>query len=357
MLGMCLLQSLVRLDLSHNELIRLEDAAFATLPRLSFLDLSHNKELEVNGRAFIGLENTLLELKLQNISLDVAPELTLNRLQSLNLAFNELPTIPQQMAENLTSLKKVDLSYNDLTMIPEMIKSLPELRSLSLSGNPITIMTNTTFYGVAEDLSELYLSNLDLNDFETGTFNHLYLLRTLELSAYPGIQKFNIPRLVEHSLNLRTLILHGPQPREETSLAHRVTEGFKEISALVSPRFANMPASDFSREMNGNLPSKLRKVVFEGHLLNKIAEDVLKGIQSPVLHVVFKNTTLSSLPDRLFSQLEHVRNITVDFTKTNKLMKKVANPNTAHFPNIAERTFLTELNIDGMSLACDCELG
>ncbi|XP_063706940.1 chaoptin isoform X2 [Culicoides brevitarsis] len=351
--SMCVLQSLVWLDLSHNELIRLEDAAFATLPRLSYLDLSHNQDLEVNGRAFIGLENTLLELKLQNISTDVFPELSFNRLQSLSLAFNELPTIPQQIAENLTSLRKVDLSYNDLTMIPEMVKSLPELRSLSLSGNPITTLTNATFHGIAEDLSELYLSNLDLKEFEAGTFNHLYLLRTLEVSAFPGIQKFNVPKMVEHSLNLRTLILHGPQTREETSIS-KFTDG---ISALVSPRFSNMPASDFSREMIGNLPFKVRKVVFEGHSLNRVAEDVLKGIQSPVLHVVFKNTSLTALPDKIFNSLEHVRNITVDFTHTNKQLKKVANPNTAHYPNIAERTFLTELNIDGMSLTCDCELG
>lgn len=353
MLGMCVLQSLVWLDLSNNELIRLEDAAFATLPRLRFLDLSHNKELEINGRAFIGLENTLMELKLQNISLDVAPDLTLNRLQSLNLAFNELPTISQQLAENLTSLRKVDLSYNDLTMIPEMIKFLPDLRSLSLSGNPITTMTNATFLGVSEDLKELYVSNLDLSEFEPGTFNHMYLLRTLELSAYPGIPKFNVPRMIEHSLNLRTLLMHGPQTREETSFAS-FTDG---ISALVSPRFSNLPASDFARELSGNFPSKLREVIFEGHSLTRIAEDILKGIQSPMLHVVFRNTSLTSLPDNLFNQLEHVRNITVHFEQSNKQLKKITNPNTAHFPNLAERTYLTDLDIDEMSLGCDCELG
>lgn len=353
MLGMCVLQSLVWLDLSHNQLIRLDDAAFATLPRLNFLDLSHNKELEINGRAFIGLENTLVELKLQNISLDVAPDLSLNRLQSLNLAFNELPTISQQLAENLTSLRKIDLSYNDLTMIPEMIKFLPDLRSLSLSGNPITTMTNATFHGVSVDLEELYLANLDLNEFEAGTFNHLYLLRTLELSAYPSIPHFNVPRMIEHSLNLRTLIMHGPQTREQTTF-DSFTDG---ISALVSPRFSNTPASDFARELSGNFPPKLRKIIFEGHSLNRIAEDVLNGIQSPVLHVAFKNTSITNLPEKLFNNLEHVRNITVDFDHTNKQLRKISNPNTAHFPNIAERTYLTDFDIDGLSLGCDCELG
>uniref|UniRef100_A0A336LSI9 CSON002515 protein n=1 Tax=Culicoides sonorensis TaxID=179676 RepID=A0A336LSI9_CULSO len=353
MLGMCVLQSLVWLDLSHNQLIRLDDAAFATLPRLNYLDLSHNKELEITGKAFYGLENTLLELKLQNISLDVVPDLSLNRLSSLNLAFNELPTISQQLAENLTSLRKLDLSYNDLTMIPEMIKFLPDLRSLSLSGNPITTLTNGTFVGVSEDIEELCLANLDLNEFEFGTFNHLYLLRSLELSAYPGIPQFNVPRIVEHSLNLRTLRMHGPQKREETSYA-MFSDG---LSALVSPKFSNLPASDFARELSGQLPSKVRTIIFEGHMLNRIAEDVLKGVTSPVLHVAFKNTSITSLPDRIFNNLEHVRNITLDFDHTNSQLRKISNPNTAHYPNIAEKTYLTDIDIDGMSLGCDCELG
>lgn len=147
--------------------------------------------------------------------------------------------------------------------------------------------------------------------------------------------------------------MHGPQAREETAFAS-FTDG---ISALVSPRFSNMPASDFARELSGNFPPKVRKVIFEGHSLNRVAEDVLKGVQSPVLHVIFKNTSITSLPDKLFNNLEHVRNITLDFDHTNKVLKKISNPNTAHYPNIADRTYLTNLNIDEMSLGCDCELG
>lgn len=63
------LQRLVKLDLSSNRIARFEDAAFATLPQLTVLDLSNNEDLEVFGRVFKGLENSLLELSLDNISI------------------------------------------------------------------------------------------------------------------------------------------------------------------------------------------------------------------------------------------------------------------------------------------------
>ncbi len=72
------------MDLSSNRLIRLEDAAFATLPNLAVLDLSHNNELELLGRPFIGLENSLIELSLENVSYEIR-KLTF---QDINSPFN-----------------------------------------------------------------------------------------------------------------------------------------------------------------------------------------------------------------------------------------------------------------------------
>lgn len=59
------------LDLSYNRLVRLDDGVFSDLSYLTHLDLSHNKQLilESHGRTFYGLENTLLYLGLNNISL------------------------------------------------------------------------------------------------------------------------------------------------------------------------------------------------------------------------------------------------------------------------------------------------
>lgn len=122
------LQSLSSLDLSHNKLFRLDDAAFATLPRLSVLDLSHNEELKVMDKAFVGLQNSLIELGLDNVSLSTVPDLPLPALRILRIAHNELPSIPQELAPNMSQLRQLDLSENDLTNIPILTHSLKHLR-------------------------------------------------------------------------------------------------------------------------------------------------------------------------------------------------------------------------------------
>lgn len=122
------LQSLATLDLSNNRLFRLDDAAFTTLPQLSVLDLSNNNELKVMDKAFLGLEDCLLTLILNNVSLTSVPELSLPSLRELHLSRNELPSVPQELAYNLSALRKLDLSINDLTSVPIMIHSLPQLK-------------------------------------------------------------------------------------------------------------------------------------------------------------------------------------------------------------------------------------
>lgn len=148
--------------MSHNRIARLEDAAFATLPRLAILDLSHNDELEVYGRVFKGLEKSLMELLLDNISIIQAPDLSLPHLRVLGIAHNELPSIPPELATNLTSLRDLDISENDLTTVPLITHSLPKLRSLSLAGNPITSLSNTSLLGAADTLEHLDIAHLQL---------------------------------------------------------------------------------------------------------------------------------------------------------------------------------------------------
>lgn len=65
-------QSLVSLDVSGNRFTRVENSEFMALTSLMYLDLSNNLELEVmeDGSSFNGLEETLIYLGLNNISLN-----------------------------------------------------------------------------------------------------------------------------------------------------------------------------------------------------------------------------------------------------------------------------------------------
>lgn len=107
------------------------------------------------------------------------PELPLRRLQTLYLAHNELASIPPEMASNLTSLHYLDLSANDLTVVPLITHTLSELKTFNLADNPITAVTNTSFLGIADSLEELDIRRLSLLTFEV-SFLHQKNLNTIE---------------------------------------------------------------------------------------------------------------------------------------------------------------------------------
>lgn len=117
-------------------------------------------------KAFLGLENCLMKLGLNNVSLTAVPELHLPTLRELQLSRNELPSVPQDLAQNMSSLRSLDLSQNDLTSVPIITHTLPELRSLSIASNPISSLTNSTFLGLIDRIEHLDVSNLNLYSIE-----------------------------------------------------------------------------------------------------------------------------------------------------------------------------------------------
>lgn len=138
------------------------------------------------------------------------PELPLRRLQTLYLAHNELASIPPEMASNLTSLHYLDLSANDLTVVPLITHTLPELKTFNLADNPITAVTNTSFLGIADSLEELDIRRLSLLTFEV-SFLHRKNLNTIVKLNYKikilyffSIEiKFN---RAEHFVKLRNFV-------------------------------------------------------------------------------------------------------------------------------------------------------
>lgn len=341
-------QRLSNLDLSHNRLVRLEDAAFTTLPNLAILDLSHNDELELFGRVFNGLENTLVELSLENISIYQAPDLPLPKLRVLIISNNELPSIPPELAVNMTSLRVLDLSQNDLTAVPLITHSLPNLRSLALAGNPITSLSNTSLLGAAETLEHLDIAHFNLNILENGALNKLHCLRSLRLSTYPNLPNFNIPIILENVENLRSLWIESPASKIVKMTSKEGIEAFQAVQET---------ASDLRKEMDGVLPPKLKTITISGRGFNRLADDIFEGVRSVVLHLSFHNTSLSSMPSKIFENTGSVYNISIEINSNNKQLTKIPNPNSAEYPHMPENVLLTELSIDRNLLTCDCDIG
>nr|CAD7195691.1 unnamed protein product [Timema douglasi] len=269
----------------------------------------------------------LASLLRQNYSmiLDVCDITSETCCRSLDLSHNYFPDMPLEMTVNMTSLRRLDLSYNELSTVPMVAQSLPQLRELSLAGNPITSLTNTTMIGGAQRLKELDIRQLPLNFFETGAFSKMTSLRTLHLSPFKGVRHFNIPQVILSNSGLRQL----------------------HVECHEHPGLQD--------EMNGVLPGKVRNITMSGEQLRTLPHNLLQGVRSPRLHFVVRNSSLDVVPRSVFQEAGWVRNLTVD-VRHNRL-RTLGNPSTADFPGLPRATFLTDLQVADNHWSCDCDIG
>lgn len=156
------LLSLIHLDLSHNRIANID--IFHTLQRLEFLDLSWNQVYSLPSGIFKSqgrLKTLILDgNNMQNIYsysfqwLRSLLQLSLSNCRLLSIA-TDLFTITR----NLISL---DLSNNELTkpLMLNILRNLPNLRTLSLYNNSIYKLEENQFSGINLDTLNLSRNNL-----------------------------------------------------------------------------------------------------------------------------------------------------------------------------------------------------
>ncbi|XP_039542331.1 vasorin b [Pimephales promelas] len=222
------LDSLEMLDLSQNKLTELPDRVFEPLSSLQNLDLSANQITHLSKDSFVGLEllerlylysnfieyihpaafdglQQLLELKLQGNKLTTMPALKMPHLLLLDLRFNSIPSpdpddlqtpkleslklgglrltsLNEELLGSFKNLHELDLSNNQLTSFPGVLREARGLVSLSLAGNPMGPIKWEDFEKLSE-LQELDISNLSLQGLPetlSQLFPHLERLAVAE---------------------------------------------------------------------------------------------------------------------------------------------------------------------------------
>ncbi|XP_041988835.1 chaoptin isoform X3 [Aricia agestis] len=321
-----LYKSLAWLDLSDNHLVRVEVGAFTALPRLRWLDLSRNLPFSNDRNIFKGLERRLSHLGLQNTSLTAVPVLPLPKLKSLDLSYNNLHSLATEVTANLTRLRKLDLSYNDLTSVPVATHSLSELRWLSLSGNPITALMNTSLYGVSPRLEYLDVTRLRLNILEHGAFSKLFGLRTLKISVSGNVRDFNFPRILANNEGLENLYIDVQNSQ-----------------------------IDLGNEMTGDMPSKVSNITITGRPFKFLSDRFFRGINSRTLRLTIYNTTIEEIENEVFWRSGRVKNLTLDFRGNYFL--RIPNPGRSPWPGVPNSLFLQDVLVAGNPLVCDCQVG
>ena len=164
------IQYLVVLNLAGNRITTIDEAAFCCLPNLFNLDLSNNPLKGFDPNTFNGVRNHLQVLNpsfknrvscrsilqelmynimdhililqilnMANTSQTLLPSLQLPRLKEFNISGNHLTFVPPNTLSNLSEVRVLDLSLNELPAPPSNAwHSMHHLRVLRMGGNPIT---------------------------------------------------------------------------------------------------------------------------------------------------------------------------------------------------------------------------
>ncbi|XP_073965148.1 uncharacterized protein, partial [Choristoneura fumiferana] len=138
------------LDLSNNKIDFIENASFRDLQEMRVLDLSHNKlTSKLSPHAFEGRYSAE----------EYEP---LASMRELNLAYNDFHSLHQDLFEHLPELTSLDLTGNPLTTIDHVtliaISSLPMLRDLRLRSCQLSDIPDKFLH------TPRYLEHLDLSD-------------------------------------------------------------------------------------------------------------------------------------------------------------------------------------------------
>lgn len=132
-------------DTSVNEL---EDSVFKGL-KVSNIQISHAKLAYMSPNAFRGLEDTL---------------------QVLNLANNDLFTVPVETLRTLRILNSLDLSNNRIKYVPDNSFVTLRLKTLKLTENNLTLAANS-MAGLEQSLKNLNMKGCQLKSFPVAIRN------------------------------------------------------------------------------------------------------------------------------------------------------------------------------------------
>ena len=186
------------LSIKNYNINRLKSNGFIRMIKLEILTISNDKMRQIDDLAFVGLEQTLLELNLDSNYLELVPTEALQRLKRLkrlSLSQNRIKNLHSNAFFYAKSLIFIDLSYNYLNKLDENAFSgsiQNSLKTLNLQNNELKW---SHFIHILYNLHILNELNLDFN--KLGVSN----LKSTLVTAKHFIEKSQNYSLIHLKLN------------------------------------------------------------------------------------------------------------------------------------------------------------
>ncbi|XP_054706574.1 protein halfway-like [Uloborus diversus] len=174
--------NLKHLNLSHNQIMSIQDEAFKFQNYLEVLDLSWNNLSAVPDRVFEGLKFlrnlSLAHNKLQAIENKIFDDFC--SLEFLDLSHNHLTAVDNIWMTDLINLKILLLNNNNISFIDSF--HLLHLEKLDLSYNSLTTIPNVAFYRL-KNLKFLSLAMNELKTLNESVFKGNVMLEKVNLTG------------------------------------------------------------------------------------------------------------------------------------------------------------------------------
>ncbi|KAG6444332.1 chaoptin [Manduca sexta] len=346
-------------NISHNQLEKIEADAFQNCNNLTILDFSHNRLSQINRKAFDENSYAFEFTVAYNEFTDFAeiPIHNMTGIRILNATYNKITNIPKLAFPKLYELHTVDLSHNNISEIFNAVfQTLFSLRFVNLSHNSMEIIKPATF-GTIPTILELDLSHNMLRDVSRGSLAKLASCRLLDLS-YNQLEKiFQIPISlgelnVAHNnlkeiksntwptmnallrLNLSSNML-GDMLGSDTFSSLLTLQsldlsdnGFtnppwEALSGLTSLQYLYMQDNNLtslSKSAFGNLPTMFQ-LDLSRNQIDTVAQQSFTGLQQ-LLHLSLSGNNLKHIPNEAFKGLVALRKLDLSYNSLDKIDNK-----------------------------------
>ncbi len=226
----------------------------------------------------------------------------LENLQELDLSFNSIKQLGNNLFSNLSNLKTLKIFNNKINLIePYSFKGLKNLSKLDLGINEVEISKNAPYFEHLSNLKSLCLNKNSIENLEPGVFDSLVSLEELDLS-YNKIKRLpdycfrNFSKLKNLNLNGNHLELleldcfRGLNNLEELSLAHNL---IKSLPANPSNHFRDLLKLKIL-DLSENSIQSLQSETFKG-LKSLIKLSLSSNHLTRIERDLFQNSELNNL--------------------------------------------------------------
>jgi len=339
------LVNLKRLFLIGNQIMGTLPTSFEGLICLRELDVRHNQFSNIDVLSLVpNLEVLLAEsnyVSIVDLSSKSLQQLILssNRLTQfsligtkssitdLSLAHSKLTALSDWLFEHLESLEKLDLSSNQLTVIPKSIGLLKRLTHFSCTNNTLSALPSEISSLTALRVLDIHNNNLSSLPPEIWFCTSLVTLNassnllkqfpkqpplpsTTEVNPSTSVPSNSVRSNSSLSNSLRALYLG------DNSLT---TEVFSAISSFAELRILNLSFNLLDELPNGIANLHLTELYLSGNSLSSLPDDIERLTNLKILHI--NGNKLQTLP----AELSKIRKLVVLDVGSNGLKYNIAN--------------------------------